>query len=225
MATFEVDVRAAGLLSGLRNAEKRMAYVVANSLNKTAKDIQKAQRAHAEKIFTLRNKKEFILRQVAVIKFASVKKGINEVRISVGQKPNLLLAGYEAGEQRSPVKGKSSVAVPVIGGARPSLASPVSPDLFIRKLSFKAGRSSHGARAGVLVGLRGTLILPRVGIFQRVGRGALKALYFFVKPFRLPANLQWVATAQSVAARRFAGHLTDEVRDAIAYAFGKGLTK
>lgn len=156
-----VDVKDASALLMLRNGGKRMAYAVVNALNDTIKHVQKVEVANVGHLFTLR-KGEFVKRNAAVIKqagkgsgFASVGSGRYEARVQVGQKKRLLLAGFEAGNDRKSEmiasgytpKGKSS-AVPIIGRpARPSKQSSV-PDAFtikglnliIAKSSGKSGR-------------------------------------------------------------------------------------
>ena len=125
--TLTVDVRAANVLAGLRKAEKRISYAVANALNDTVKAVQRAEREHVGRAFTVR-KPEFIGREAAVIRgadWASAPAGRLQARVSVGQKPRLLLGEFEAGGVRRPFAGRR-IAVPLTGGpARPSFASPV----------------------------------------------------------------------------------------------------
>lgn len=232
MATFLVDVRAAGLLSGLRNAEKRMAYAVVNALNRTAREIQAAERKKIEATLTVR-KKEFILRQAAVIKpFASVKKGIMSATISVGAKPRLLLAAFEAGENRRGQKalrrlGESGVAVPVIGGARRNKRSIVPETLWIAKLKLRkyprAGPKRQGISQPRISGLLGTYLVRQVGIFQRFGKSATRMLWAFVPQVSKAKKFEFIKTALRVADQRFVANLQDEVVKTLKHAFGKGL--
>ena len=234
MATLLVDVRAAGLLSGLRNAEKRMAFAVVNALNRTAKEIQAAERKKIEATLTVR-KKEFILRQVAVIKFANVKKGINEVRISVGQKPRLLLAAFEEGQDREGQKalrrlGESGVAVPAIGGARKNRRAIIPEEMWIARLKLKKypragprppkGQEVHQPR---ISGLLRTYLVSRVGIFQRFGKSATRLLWALVPSTSKAKRFEFIKTATAIVDRRFVANLQDEVVSALRYAFGKGL--
>ena len=235
MAIFEVDVRAAGLLSGLRNAEKRMAFAVVNALNRTAREIQAAERKKIEATLTVR-KKEFILRQAAVIKpFASVKKGIMSATISVGAKPRLLLAAFEEGENREGQKalrslGESGVAVPVIGGARRTKRSIVPEELWISKLKLKAHprvgprppKGQDGPQPRIS-GLLRTYLVRRVGIFQRFGKSATRLLWAFVPQVSKAKKFEFIKTAQKIADQRFVANLQDEVAKTLKFAFGKGL--
>jgi hypothetical protein len=162
-----VDVRGAAVLATLRNGNKRIAFAVVNALNKTIRDVQVAEQVGVEREFTVR-RKEFVKRQAAVISkragggFASVKGGRFEAQVAVGQKPRLLLSGFEKGGDRraamaatgATLKGKRS-AVPVVGGpARPSFASVVPKEfefraLSIRKATKRGGMAKRRARAAV----------------------------------------------------------------------------
>jgi hypothetical protein len=149
MALIEVKVDATRPLMFLRNGGKRVAFAIVNTLNATAKAIQKAEVAAVQRDFTVR-KPGFILGtdgkagQAAVIRaagggsgFASVSAGRFEARIAVGQKPRLFLSGFETGEERRPFKGKN-VAVPITGGpARPTFRSSVPAELTFKGLSLR----------------------------------------------------------------------------------------
>jgi hypothetical protein len=200
MAFLEVSVDAAKPLALLRNGGKRMAYACVNALNKTAKQVQSAERAHVTAQFTVR-KPEFLGRQSAVIRgadggsgFASVKQGKFEARIGIGEKERLLLSGFEEGVVRTPFKGKN-VGVPVTGGAaRPSIQSSVvnayrfqnlklrrqtSRGTSKRKYRSSATIKSHVTATGKVQwkGTNRTFMLtetgkaPKGGVYQRVGPG------------------------------------------------------
>lgn len=206
------------LLLRLRNGEKRLAYAVVNAINRTAEDIQAAERQRVRSEFVLR-KPEFVLRQAAIIKpFASVGQGRLFAEISVGQKPRLLLGEFEEGGERLPFKGKS-VAVPVIGGARASKSASVPEELFIQRLRFKRGRK--GART-IWRGLLGTYLVPGVGIFQRrKGIKLGKPLYIFAHNVKLDRRLHFVATAEAIAAQAFSRRLQREIAHTLAFQQGR----
>ncbi len=97
-----LKIDSAPLILRLRNGQRRLAYAAVNAVNNTAKRIQAAERRRVEEEFTVR-KKQFILRQAAVIKpFANVKQGRPYAEIGVGQKPRLLLSAFERGGERKP---------------------------------------------------------------------------------------------------------------------------
>jgi hypothetical protein len=220
-----------------------------NALNHTAKEIQKGEREHVGRAFTVR-KRDFVMRQAAVIRaegggsgFASVGKTRFEARISVGQRPRFFLSGFEAGDERRPVKGRN-VAVPIQGGpARPSLGASVPEAFTFRGLQLRRGsprgQQKRKRRTDVSIGphvtskgtvqwkgahrtflLTETKKAPKGGVFQRVGPGRddIRMVYSFKPPFRLDRRLVFIRTGEAIAARVYPGALKREVDAAFAYA-------
>lgn len=239
MASFEISIDSAKAVLFLKNGGRRLAYALVNTLNATAKEIQKAERAHAPQIFQLR-KAEFVLRQLAIIQFASVARASYEARISVGRKERLLLGMFEAGGDRPAFKGRR-VAVPIPGGpARPSISASV-PDAFtFRKLQLRrvgAGGRQNRRKTSTDVTLQArtastghvqykgahrTFILPWTrrapegGVFQRIGPepGDIRLVYSFRQHVRIPADLRWMLIAMRVASTRAPQILAGEVDEA-----------
>jgi hypothetical protein len=135
-------------------APERLAYACANAINATALRIQTDIREHTARSFTLRPKtREFVLRQAAILKpRASVRDGRPFAEISVGQRPGLLLPQYETGGARKPMVGKHA-AVPIIGGARPTWESSVTPELTFKRMGFIQRQSR--AKVGRFVSIIG----------------------------------------------------------------------
>ena len=225
MADFTVALKFdTSVLEGrVRNAPKRIAFAVVNAINATAKLAQRAVQLRAEDVFTIR-KAEFIRRQVAVIKpFANVNQGRAYAEIAVGQKSRLLLPLFEKGGEREPFRGKS-IAVPV--EARPSKAASVPEELFVKRLGFKRQpatttearrRRRKGSVRRSFVGLLGTYLVPKAGIFQRIGRAVSRVLYVFARPFRLRPLLGFEETVREVADRNFARIAGEEVQKALEF--------
>lgn len=156
-----VEVRAADVLGVLKNGQKRIAYAVVNALNKSIRDVQKAEREGVLHEFTVR-KREFVERQVAVIGggggeagFARVASGRFEARVRVGQKQRLLLSAFERGgtrvtamRQTGAVPVGKRAAVPIVGGpARPTFAQPVPSAFTFKGLRLrKGGPSVHASK-------------------------------------------------------------------------------
>lgn len=210
------------LLLRLRNGQKRLAYAAVNAVNNTLKRIQKAEQRRVTQEFTVR-KDEFIKRQAAIIKpFASVKQARAFGEIAVGEKPRLLLSQFERGAKREPAtSGARYVAEPVIGGpARPSFRRPVSPDYRLRKLKFQ--RTSTG-KIRKSVAATKTFLVAGVGIFQRTGADAARAVYIFTRGKRLRPRLKFVETARREADRWFREEFEREVIKALERARGRGL--
>lgn len=190
-----------GLVDKTYKAQKNLAYSVAQGINATAKQIQEAQRENLEKGFVLRSSKtkQFLERQAAIIKpFASVKQGRLFAEVAVGQRPKLLLAGYESGDKRPPMRG-SVIAQPVVGGpARPTFQQPIAKAFTFQGMALKAVRNTGTKQ---YVGRHNTFTIAGRGVFQRIGAGkdAIKMVYRYDKSQKLPAKLHWMKTAQDVA--------------------------
>jgi hypothetical protein len=219
---IDLQIDSTELVLRLKNGQRRLAYAVVNAINNTAKRIQAAERQRVEEEFTVR-KKEFIRREAAIIKpFASVRQGRAYAEIAVGQKPRLLLSAFERGAERKPFTPSArSVAEPVVGGpARPQFSQQVTPELRVGRLRFDRTKTGR-RRAGVT--RTKTYLVPEVGIFQRVSRGATRIVYFFSRGKRLEPRLHFVETAQREAQTWFGEEMEKEVINAIARARGRGL--
>ncbi len=219
---IDLQIEAAPLVLRLQNGQRRLAYAVVNAINNTAKRIQAVERQHIEQEFTVR-KKDFVLRQAAVIKpFASVMQGHPYAEIGVGQKPRLLLSAFERGGERKPfTPGARRVAEPVVGGpARPRFAQPVVPELRAGKLRFDLTKA--GRRRASAVRTK-TYLVPEVGIFQRTGPTTTRLVYAFTRGKKLEPRLRFVETAEKEADRWFREEMEKEVLSAIARAKGVGL--
>lgn len=224
MFKIAVDVNPALLLRKLDGGDKRLAFAVANAIRATALDVQNAEREHARETFTLRGGRgtDFVLRNVAVItQFPKPQANIPYAEIAVGRKDRLLLSEFEEGGERLPFKGKTSVAVPAIGGpARPSFSAPVTDayrfgKLLLRKTPRAEGHRVRRAegREEVRYGLQSTYQIPGVGVFKSGGPGSKRGIpvYWFTTGEKIPRELEFVATAQATAARVFGLHLEEEV--------------
>ncbi len=217
-----LKIDSAPLVLRLQNGQRRLAYAVVNAINATAKRIQATERRHIEREFTLR-KKEFVLRQAAVIKtFASVTQGRPYAEIGVGQKPRLLLSAFERGAERKPFTANARrVAEPVVGGpARPQFAAPVVPELRASRLRFDLTKT--GRRRASAVRTK-TYLVPDVGIFQRTGPTTTRLVYAFTRGKKLEPRLRFVETAKKESDRWFREEMEKEVLNAIARAKGWGL--
>lgn len=246
-----VDVRAAEVLRGLALTEKQVDYAIVNALNATAKTAQAAERARLSSVFHVR-KREFVERQVAVIRpFASVSQGRYFVQISVGQKPRLLLSGFESGAPRPPFKGKH-VAVPLTGSpARPTASSSVPTSFtfqglrLIRAGKTRSGRSRRGRATSIdfkshVTGrgalqfkgqqrtflLTQTRVAPFGGVFQRVGpgRGDIRMIYSFRDVPALRPVLGFMRTMQETSRTMFPGALRGEIDRSITRTIWKNFS-
>lgn len=223
--------------------EKKIVYAVVNAINETARIAQRALQIMAEDSLTIR-KPDFIRREIAILKpFASVSQGRLYAELAIGDKPRLLLPALDKGGSRTGFVGRN-VAVPIIGGARPSFEEQIPRELQVAQLKIRAykgdrklrrrARGGHVREFGIhgefgrLVppeqgsgiqwrGLLGTYLVPEVGIFQRIGRGETRALYAFVPSVPIPDELNYAETVQGVADRNFARLLREQIVAAVDY--------
>jgi len=219
---IDLQIDSASLVLRLRNGQRRLAYAVVNAINNTAKRIQDAERRRVEEEFTVR-KKDFIRREAAIIKpFASVRQARAFVEIAVGQKPRLLLSAFERGAERKPfTPAARRVAEPVVGGpARPQFIAQVTPELRVGKLRFDRTKTGR-RRAGVT--RTKSYLVPKVGIFQRIGKATTRAVYLFTRGKKIAPRLHFIETAEKEADKWFREEMEREVVNAIARARGRGL--
>lgn len=231
-----VSIDATRPLEMLSNSDRKIGYALVNALNATAKDIQAKQRANVRERFTVR-REQFIMREAAKIDFAKFSTARFQASVSVGQKPRLLLSEFEKGGTRRGFVGKN-VAVPLVGGARPSKEAEIPRAFTFAGMRLKAYRGkkrlTRKARgrhvrdfgvfgefgrlalpeAGNRVQWRGanrTYLVPGVGVFQRTGPESTRLLWAFRPSVRLLPKLQFIVTGTDVARRSFDRHLARQV--------------
>lgn len=215
---FEVNVDASKALMVLVNGQKKIPWVITNALNRTGELAQIAVRDRVARIFHIR--KAFTLREAAILRKASVPRQVQEVSLSVGNKPRFLLGQFEAGAMRGPfTPGAANVAIPI--GARPGVTAPVTPSLEYKALRLRrvgARRRGKGG-TGPIEGLMRSFVVPGVGVFQRIAGMADRLLYLFKKAVRLTPRLEFVKTVKTVIDRNFYSDLAKQVDDAFKHAF------
>jgi len=219
---IEMKIDSSALYARMQDGQRRFAFDVEQALRETGLAAQKAIRAHAGKVMTIR-KPDFVMREVAKLIFPSVRLGRAWTEVYVGQKSRLLLSDFEAGGARPPFKGRR-VAVPRTGSpARPTFESGV-PEAFTiqglqivrgaaaakkKKRSLRSRRVSATVRFGAHRTSTGKIqykgahrtFMTATGIFQRVGPGPddIRKLYALKDRVELDARLGFVETAESIA--------------------------
>lgn len=197
-----------GLLSN-----KQISYAAAAALNDTAKAIQKEVRFSVARKLVLRSKKEFVLRQSAIIKFAKGTMPLPEASVRVGNKKGLLLPLLETGGERRP-KNKL-IAAPIIEGARPSLKADIPTEYLVKNLRLKRKKKKTDAA--------NPFYMTPDGIWER-GRDRRdnKLLYAFRKIIRVPQRLGFMQMAKRVAGRTAKWWMLHHTAKAVSYSLGKG---
>lgn len=218
MIVVEVITSPADFLLKIRNGETRRKFTIADALNKTALAIQERVRARVLEKFTVR-KRDFILRQAAIIKFAKAQENRMEASVRVGDKPNLLLGEFEEGGVRVGQKalaalGHPGVAVPITGGARSSREEVIPEPLWVQKLKLRP-------RGSGFAGERGAYFLPRVGVFLREG-GETRPQYVIAKGVvKIPKQLGFYDIANAEA-EKFPVHLDKAIAETVRFQKGLG---
>jgi hypothetical protein len=209
-----VSTSDSGVLEYMRKGQQSIRFAAANALRTVALRIQKAERAHAEQVFRLRPRGgAFIKRQVAVIpKPWPSGKGSLSVTIKVGEAPRLLLQKFETGEAKLPQPGRSAIAIPKQGTARPTFSANVPARFFIE--SFQLAK--QGQR---ILGKKRTFVEPGRGIFQQQpGKAPPILLYLFKHEARLDRRLRFIPIATGLVPT-FYQDFAKEVEKAIAFKF------
>jgi hypothetical protein len=209
----------------------KLPFLIVTAINKTGEAVQKAEKEHVRAVLTIR--KPFIPEQVKLFRarFSTDPKRESrwEARVGIGIGARLtgsplLLPRFETGGVRGGTKG-GGVAIPVVGGARPSQEQLIPDPLFIKRLQLRRiprGRRRKGAAPSkgkaVRQGLLDTYMVPGVGIFQRKGQGfaASRLLYSFKPTVRLPKVLRFYAVARRVIKDVFAREVQRQVNDSFA---------
>jgi hypothetical protein len=188
---------------------KRLAYSTANALNKTAADIQLAERAEIDRTFVVR-KNRFMYSLIKITQFARVTDNASGTRFASlyaevaidTSKARVLLAELTEGGYKDPAFGKH-VAVPVTGSAaRPSFSDPVTAALQISRLDFQP----HTTKTGKIQweGRQRTYVVAGVGVFQRSGSSRNDAASDLIYKFITRPRLKKMFDFEGVAERTFA---------------------
>lgn len=199
---IRVDVNVEQALQAVGRAARQIPYAAKDALNATALQIQEAERAEMNRLFTIR-KAGFMSRRVKMFKWARVFGLVAEIGIDTAvQGSRLLLSVFEKGGRKDPAQG-SHVAIPITGGkARPVFRRSVPAAYRMDRLGLHSVLSRKGSRAAVR-GDRRTFILPtkrgEYALFQREGRNEVGLLYLFRSSVALRKRLSFVKVAVALA--------------------------
>ena len=216
---------------------KNLAFSTAQALNDTAKDIQYRVQGDVRQSFRLRkaagqkgldgapadlsaatdgpsrSERSWLVRQIAVLAWANVRRERAYAEVGIRARQRLLLAKYDKSatdSMREPFKGRS-VATPITRHTRQGgmIARPIDRALTFRALKFKPRRTKSGALQ--IKGLQRTFVLrgsarhPLGGVYQRVGpgRGDIQMLYSFRRAFRLRKVFDLIGRAREMYVSSF----------------------
>lgn len=231
---IEIKIDTSKLKARTLRESKRLAYGVADAINKATADTQADVRVSMDRTFTVR-RNQFLYRLIKITQFATVSKNIPYAILAVDNtKARVLLGLFEDGGDRLPFVGKH-VAVPITGTpVRPSFTSPVADAFTFQKLGFHKMAPTRNARrlkelgkhgfakvklggsAFIWQGAERTFILPGTakhpdgGVYQRVGPGKsdIRIIYSFSTHEKVKAVLKFVQTAQ----QKFPAHFAERFK-------------
>jgi len=203
--------------------EDQIQFAVSKSLNDLARSIQSRIRDNMRQSFTLR-KTQWVLNRIYISTVDKATKTKWSTVISVNE-PYNILAKFEEGGEKVSVGGHRYLAVP---NAK-SFGKATPPDeLRIKNLNLKAiGNEMKGNNETFLIHSKRTgvpLILQDVWNQKGKKRKGInkwtlnRILYTLVPKVRIPAKLNFVATAQSVIASEAIGIFEKNVNLAIQTA-------
>jgi hypothetical protein len=228
----------ASAINGMQATAKQAVYIIANALNATILDCQKAEFANFRSRFMVRKPDFFFGTKarpggaVGKVRRASAKKEVMQASVRTADfsgttgKRRVIVAGMETGQFKTPNAGAKNVAVPLTGTpSRPSFSQSVPADFTITGLTFRkpGSRSKKSTGRFALRGRQRTFLIPNVGVFQRTGAGSDRALYLFKRRVKLPAKLHFVSTAQSIAQEKFPRYVRDGLTEAMLHNMKKGV--
>jgi len=143
----------------LSKLERKLPYIVNDSITEVAKLVVSAERFELRRDFTVR--KTFLENRFQILEYsrATTLRAVVGVNANVQGSP-LLLGFFEEGGEKLPSRGPE-LAVPITGQPeRPTFGSPIATSLQYKRLQISGGK-----------GRKQTFVIPGVGVFQRVAPG------------------------------------------------------
>lgn len=198
-------------------AAKQMPFALSLAIRNTAEDARKAEYARMGRIFTVRRPK-WVFKSIKHKPQASKRQGADmHSKLAIdppgGMKRADIIAKFERGGQKI-ARQAPMLSIPV--GVRRTKAGIISKANRPEALGF-----TKGARNRPQKGRKRTYLIPRVGIFQRVGRGKRaksRMLYHFQRSVPIPKVLGFVDTVKRTVARTFGRHFSEAFKRAMRTA-------
>jgi len=187
-----------------KQAAKQMPFALSLAIRSTAEDARKAEYTRMGRVFTVRRPR-WVFKSIKHKPQASKRQGADmHSKLAIdppgGLKRADILAKFERGGQKT-ARQAPMLSVPI--EARRAKSGIITRANRPEALGFPKGRRSTRQK-----GRKRTYLVPRVGIFQRVGKGKRarsRLLYHFERSVPIPKTLGFVATVKKTVAQRF-GH-------------------
>jgi len=191
MLQFHLDLKAfEDILTDAK--DRQIPFATSRALNDVALGVQSSEREGIGRRFILR-RPDWILKGVKIPRFSN--KNDKPISVSVemdqGAGRGNIMSKFEGGGTKTSTAGHD-VAVPI--AARPAITDIVPAELRPKALELQqVGNSVRGKNRTFLV----TLKSGKRGIFQRVGPGNIRLLYWLTPSVQLPAILEFYANAKA----------------------------
>lgn len=207
---MEIRVDARATLNAFENMFRdQLPFATSLALNRTAKVVQEALRAHLSEAFMIR--RSWVLQGITIPKFSDKHDSPMMVRIELDPS-RAFLAKFEAGGVKRgspvmPIAIPSTALRPNFGYVPPLALYPKNLRLDTRRgITGRLGKHEHITARGVtqLKGKDRTFVLDQTmfgvavsGVYQRFGPGKhdVRLLWSYKEHIPIPARLHFVATA------------------------------
>jgi hypothetical protein len=233
MTDLQIRVDAGETISFLGTARRQLSFAVSVALNKTAKDVQQAERSSLETNFIIR--KPWVTQGITIPKFSDKSELAPTVVIALDDTRGFL-AKFEDGGVKTALDPTRPIAVPSLA------VRPTKQDLPLRSLYPTALGlvTRHGvtgliaprgkvSRRGVLQlqGKRRTFVLSEdmygvqvPGVYQRFGPGKhdFRLLWAYKRSIPIPALLHFAETGLKTVAEVWATNFATAFERAMATA-------
>lgn len=190
MLRFDVDYQAfADILLDLK--DNQVPFATSRAVNDVVIGVQAGEQAGIAQRFTLR-RPTWILQGVKIPKFSNKRDTPIQASVEMDQGAGRgnIMSKFEEGGSKTSTAGHS-VAVPF--GARPNRSDIVPAELRPKALQLEqVGGAIRGKQRTFLVALAS----GKRGIFQRIGRGQIRLLYWLTPSVTLPAALEFYRNAR-----------------------------
>ncbi len=206
---LSIKLNADRAIAGLTDLQQRqIPFAMANAINRTAEEVQQAERDHISKAFTIR--RPFVLSNVRIARSDFATKTRMQATIAIPD--DSVLTKFEGGGIKSPRAGGRAIAVPI--DVKRNKSDIITNANRPRAFAFVRARSSIKTRNAVYMGKGRTFMIQLADgsgwILKRTGRGKKGALFegtsvlYVLRPqVRIPNLLDYYTIGETVAVRRF----------------------
>lgn len=233
MSDLRITVDAGRTISFLEASKQQLPFAISVAVNKTAKDVQIAQRAQMQASFIIR--KPWVLQGVVISKFSDKSEATPTAVVGIDPTRSFLNK-FEQGGQKVAANPALPIAVPTLF-ARPDRGGLVPLGLYPKNLGLAARRGVTGivnpkgkvSKRGILQlqGKRRTFVLDLTmagvqvpGVYQRTGPGPhdFRLLWAYKPSIPIPALLRFEETALKTVTDKWATNFSNAFERALATA-------